>query len=247
MPPLSENSVAHILQYHHRHNFCSNNMFCSISLVLFYLGAVPSLVYSFRPTTDDGIVDLAVLVNILLTMTALVSVLNVRESREPSVLDQRRSWNEYVEKHKNDRMFHRNLRMSLESFNKLLGLIRGDLEINTTMAALCGGAIIPEVCLFCTLRWLAGGSYIDVHDLMGVSRASFFRVVWKTIKARCCCPELRIGFPVTEGECAIKASGFEGISYRGVVANRLCLCPLHQPLLLHPLKFLHHQWEGLSG
>ena len=73
--------------------------------------------------------------------------------------------------------------MSYGSFEKLLSYICADLEVDHHMATLHGGAIMPEVCLFCTLHWLAGGTYLDIYDITGISKMSFYRVVWKTIMA----------------------------------------------------------------
>jgi hypothetical protein len=53
--------------------------------------------------------------------------------------------------------------MSQESFEKLLSYIRHDLEVNETMANLRGGTILTEICLYVTLRWLAGGSILSRH------------------------------------------------------------------------------------
>jgi hypothetical protein len=105
------------------------------------------------------------------------------EERNPSIFDQRLNWAAYVEKWSNHHMFKRHLWMSLSSFEKLLSYIRDDLEVNETMSNLRGGPIVPEVSLFCTLRWLAGGSYLDIYARTGISKLSFYRVVWKTIKA----------------------------------------------------------------
>ena len=41
--------------------------------------------------------------------------------------------------------------------------------INEEMASLCGGAIIPELCVYITLQYLAGGSYTDIFFLVGIS------------------------------------------------------------------------------
>jgi hypothetical protein len=59
--------------------------------------------------------------------------------------------------------------MSQESFEKLLSYICHDLEVNKTMANLCGGRILTEICLYVTLHWLAGGSYLDMTDVGGIS------------------------------------------------------------------------------
>jgi hypothetical protein len=44
--------------------------------------------------------------------------------------------------------------MSQESFEKLLSYVRDDLKVNETMANLRGGTILPELCLYVTLRYL---------------------------------------------------------------------------------------------
>jgi hypothetical protein len=67
-----------------------------------------------------------------------------------------------------------------DDVGEILELIRENLLVNREMADLRGGPIIPELCLFCTVRWLAGGSYLDIIDITGISVASFYRIVWKT-------------------------------------------------------------------
>ena len=54
------------------------------------------------------------------------------------------------------------LRMSLTSFEKLLSFIRSSLEVDSAMAQLRDGVIIPEIALYCMLRYLASGSYSDI-------------------------------------------------------------------------------------
>jgi DDE superfamily endonuclease len=80
------------------------------------------------------------------------------------------------------------------------------------MAELRGGAILPELRLYCALRWLAGGSYTDVSLFCGISQASFYRVCWQTIHAICKCEELQLHFPTTLEECQEAAAGFRSIS-----------------------------------
>ena len=80
------------------------------------------------------------------------------------------------------------------------------------MASLCGGAIIPELCVYITLQYLAGGSYMDIFFLVGISKSSFFHLLWKTIKAINKCAELWITCPYTK-EWQIKyACEFTSIS-----------------------------------
>ena len=73
--------------------------------------------------------------------------------------------------------------MSMSSFDKLLSYIRTSLEVDSNMAQLQGGVIIPEILLYCVLHYLAGGSYIDIFFSVGISKASFYHVIWKMMYA----------------------------------------------------------------
>ena len=74
------------------------------------------------------------------------------------------------------------LHMSMSLFDKLLSYIRTSLEVDSDMSQLRGGVIIPEILLYCTLCYLAGGSYMDIF-FVGISKASLYCVVWKTMYA----------------------------------------------------------------
>jgi len=84
--------------------------------------------------------------------------------------------------------------------------------VNEQMAALRGGAIIPEIKLYCALCWLAGGSYSDVFFFCGISRASFFRVCWQTIRLINSCPGLAVRFPHSDEDYWASSSGFSELS-----------------------------------
>ena len=66
------------------------------------------------------------------------------------------------------------------------------------MASLCGGAIIPELCVYITIQYLTGRSYTVIFFLVGISRSSFFHLLWKKIKAINNCAELQITWPNTK-------------------------------------------------
>ena len=122
---------------------------------------------------------------------------SIPDIRNPSLYDQRMAWGTYSAKHCSRGTFQIRLRMSLDSFNVLLGHIQQDLLVNETQAKHRGGTILPELCLYCTIRWLAGGSYLDITDICGISKSSFYRVVWKTITAIVKCQALRPVFPTS--------------------------------------------------
>jgi hypothetical protein len=97
---------------------------------------------------------------ILLVLLAVA--LKVGEPRATSVFDQRLEWDKFMEKHGKRDFFKRHLRMRPKSFKKLISFIKDDIQPNERMAEMRGGAIIPEIRLYCTIRWLAGGSYSDI-------------------------------------------------------------------------------------
>jgi hypothetical protein len=98
--------------------------------------------------------------------------------------------------------------MRRDSFDKLV-VLPGEAANRRGSA----GAILPELCVYCTLWYLAGGSYLDICDSARISQqSSFYRVVWKTITAIVKCNALRITFPKTEEELEAAAAGFASVS-----------------------------------
>lgn len=168
---------------------------------------------------EDNNVVIVVLLAIFTYISQVVSACTAIIDRNPSLFEQRMLWNRIIERHSGRFPFKRHLRMEVESFDKLLSYIRADLEVDQRMAALRGGAILPEICLYITLRWLAGGSYSDIYMFAGISSASFYRVLWKTINAINKCEHLLIKFPQSMSECQQAAAGFESISTSRVITN----------------------------
>ena len=67
--------------------------------------------------------------------------------------------------------------MSFDAFNKLLDFLRDDLM--TMSATQHGGyhdtdAVQPELIMTIGIRWLAGGSYVNIQHVYGCSVASVF-------------------------------------------------------------------------
>jgi hypothetical protein len=170
---------------------------------------------------DDEEEELLLLQLLLLhaCVVAVIVVLSLPEDRGDSLYDQRLIWENYAHKHTVRGTFRIRMRMERSSFDKLLGYIREDLLVSETHAFKRGGSISPELCLYCTLRYLAGGSYLDICDIAGISKPSFYRVVWKTITLIVKCPQLRIAFPSDREEIAKAMEGFTGISSGGAIQN----------------------------
>ena len=79
------------------------------------------------------------------------------------------------------------------------------------MASLHGGAIIPELCVYITLQYLAGGSYTDIFFLIGILKSSFFMYYGRHYLINKCA-ELWITWPYTKERQIKCACGFTSIS-----------------------------------
>ncbi len=72
--------------------------------------------------------------------------------------------------------------MSPESFDMLVEMLGNILVINEgkSYARSEAGPIIPEIRLHCLMRYLAGGSYLDICTLVSISHSTFYYILWKT-------------------------------------------------------------------
>ena len=79
-----------------------------------------------------------------------------------------------------------------------------------------GGYVSPEAQLPFTIRWLSGGSYLDISDHYGVSKATFYRLVYECIDL--IIDAFPISFPLSSGRrltVLITAHGLEAKTDRG--------------------------------
>ena len=72
--------------------------------------------------------------------------------------------------------------MDKAAFTELVEKIRPHLP-NGTGSKSREDSIKPEIALSATLRWLAGGSYLDIVDIHGISEAAFYEVKTRTLYA----------------------------------------------------------------
>jgi len=93
---------------------------------------------------------------------------------------QRHRWDRFVIEHQNTALLRRHLKMTYDSFQTLLELIRPHLptiKVDEEMDAAVrggagGGAIIPELQLYATIRYLSGASYSDICFFCCISTTS---------------------------------------------------------------------------
>ena len=138
--------------------------------------------------------------------------------------------------------------MSMSSFDKLLSYIRESLEVDSDMAWLQGGEIILEILLYCMLHYLAGGSYTNIFFFVGISSASFYHVIWKTMYVIVWCKELQISWPNTKEKAVDSAAGFSSISTNHVMTE--CVAVLdsyHMAIITPPKKEVHNVKSYFSG
>ncbi|EGZ12290.1 hypothetical protein PHYSODRAFT_317433 [Phytophthora sojae] len=104
-------------------------------------------------------------------------------------------------------------------FNRLVDMLRPSLSVDGVMSTRRTGVapISEEVVLHCTLRYLAGGSYLDIRDVAQLSVASFYRCLNKGIFAILNCTELAIQLPTTPREIECAAAEFAKSSSEGVL------------------------------
>jgi hypothetical protein len=102
--------------------------------------------------------DIAIVVAYILYFLQEYLLKLQEEERAPALFDDCLDWGRITARHGSRASFKWHLRMLLSSFNKLLSYIRPELEVDILQSSRRGGgAIIPEIRLYCTLRWLAGG------------------------------------------------------------------------------------------
>eukprot|EP00808_Paulinella_micropora_P030837 g74989.t1 len=116
----------------------------------------------------------------LLLLTSLAK-LSQKHAFTPGSKRHRMDWETHVAS-LSDRRFKRrySLRVTKEQFVTLLSRLRPELEVACAKAH-CYASVAPELQLSMTLRFLAGGSYLDIADLHGVGESTFYKCLWCVI------------------------------------------------------------------
>jgi hypothetical protein len=89
--------------------------------------------------------------------------------RRPKFAPKRLVWKDYVSQLIHQNEFSVTFRMSLVAFNKLVEILREDLEVDQHQALRSSnkyGPILPELVVAMSLRWLAGGQWPDIKKFM---------------------------------------------------------------------------------
>ena len=124
----------------------------------------------------------------------------------------RRKAEDLLKESVDDGLFAREFRMSHDSFRKLVNLLRDDL-VPKNIKRSRTDYIDPTSKVMMTLRWLAGGSYIDQCRIHGVSVSVFFKCTKQVVRAICKHPEIGYAkWPETLEECEAYASEWAELS-----------------------------------
>ena len=94
--------------------------------------------------------------------------------------------------------FKRTYRMTLKTFYAVLRNIRPAFMSSVKARRDLGGAVAAELKLSMTLRYLAGGSYLDIYQMHGVSRTTFFETI--PVVCRTITGAYPLHFPINDPE-----------------------------------------------
>jgi hypothetical protein len=122
--------------------------------------------------------------------------------------------------------FRRAFRMSKKTFYVLLKLVHDDLKKDHLKAQNSSGSpITPLVKLAATIRWLAGGMYIDICAAFGLCQTTFFHPLrgplWPTIYALDVALANMVIFPTDVESCNKAAKEFSYFS-RNMLQHCVC-------------------------
>jgi len=92
----------------------------------------------------------------------------------------RLNWDQYLREMRHNH-FRAMFRMSHACFLTILAKVGTFMERDQSQSEKAGGYICPSMQLGMSLRYLAGGSYLDIHDRYGVSRSSFYSLVFECL------------------------------------------------------------------
>ncbi len=104
--------------------------------------------------------------------------------------------------------FHIIYHMTVGSFNKILELLLTTLHLNERFGRLSNGeAISCKIMLHCTIRYLAGGSFLDIRQTASISKPSFYYVIWHTITTINNCSSLAVTLTIVAEGFKSKSTG----------------------------------------
>jgi hypothetical protein len=80
-----------------------------------------------------------------------------------------------------------------------------------------------EIILACYLRYISGGSYLDIRTVNGISVALFYRCINNYVEAILPCYNIAYNFPTTEGKLIVDVNGFNSNSNNNAIKDCVAL------------------------
>lgn len=115
-------------------------------------------------------------VSLLLLATAAVACGIAGGGPSPRQLRTRMNWDKNLKRMTRSE-FSRMFRMDHSTFCYMVNALKPLIERDYLQSERGGGYISPSLQLGMTLRWLSGGSYLDIAQHYGVSKATFYNLV----------------------------------------------------------------------
>jgi len=109
--------------------------------------------------------------------------------------------------------------MDYSAFLKLCSIKWPQVQVNEEMSMHRTGKdpVTVERMLYCLMRWLAGGIYLDLKLSTGISQAAFYHYNYRCMDAILDSTELAYKFPETEQELNEAAQGFAALGSHGAI------------------------------
>ena len=172
---------------------------------------------------DDDYDDDVALFALVGAYSSEMSSKNCVQRRASFYVRDRLEWETHVAQlaEEGPQAFSRMYRLQPQTFAKLCSILdpflRKDVVKACNRSGSNKGPITTEIALHCLLRWLGGGSYLDIRMSVGISIPSFYRVLHLCMDAILLCDEFQISFPSTETDLQAAADGFKSISSHGII------------------------------
>ena len=126
-------------------------------------------------------------------------------------------WEKHVEELEARNLFCHFYRMTRASFDKIVDAISPELAMRRVSYPTSRRPIPEAIRLHCYLRYVFGGSYLDIMRPFNIAPSSFYVFVWHVKDAINDVPELGIHFPTTPAEISEAVEGFALKSHRQVM------------------------------
>ena len=179
---------------------------------------------------------------------------SARNKRRVRWQHRRIDWDDHLEMTRHTEGFQRRYHMTEPSFDKLVSLLRADLQVDELQAIRAGGAdpITPEMTVAVGLRFLGGSITKDIEDFFAMSKTTTHSKIYSFLHA--VDKRLKINVPTTEEELQKSAAEWTALSsafgiYDGCVgAIDGWLCCINAPSVHNPTDYHsgHYHCHGVN-